>query len=174
MTSTPTALGSKTESLQVDVEETMFVTCLPSPRNAMEHLRRNSQSSGTSYSKGSVTVENSIGSAKKVSCTVSGACFDIIFILSTVWKGKSSIEISILISTTHGLYDLLLVHFLEDAQNEKLPIRSLFSFSWVLWLLVNFVTCRIISGVMLISWLAAQTVLILKTTNKRILASKHL
>ncbi|KAK6177365.1 hypothetical protein SNE40_015481 [Patella caerulea] len=48
--------------LEVKVDETIFVPCLPSPRNAMEHLqRRNSQSSGS----GRPGAESSRGSAKK-------------------------------------------------------------------------------------------------------------
>ncbi|XP_061178866.1 inactive histone-lysine N-methyltransferase 2E-like isoform X2 [Saccostrea echinata] len=59
-----TSSPAKTEPLEVKVEEdTMFVTCLPSPRNAMEHLRRNSHSSGTF--RPVVNADNSIGSAKK-------------------------------------------------------------------------------------------------------------
>lgn len=55
-------LGLKTEPLEVAVEDNaMFVTCLPSPRNSMDHLRRNSHSSGSARAG----VENSIGSAKK-------------------------------------------------------------------------------------------------------------
>jgi hypothetical protein len=61
----PLPSPAKTEPLEVNVEDdTMFVTCLPSPRNAMEHLRRNSHSSGTF--RPVVNVESSIGSAKKV------------------------------------------------------------------------------------------------------------
>lgn len=54
----------KTEPLEVavDEEENMFVTCLPSPRNSMDRLRRNSQSNG-----GRPLVQSSAGSAKKVS-----------------------------------------------------------------------------------------------------------
>ncbi|XP_048739545.2 inactive histone-lysine N-methyltransferase 2E-like isoform X2 [Ostrea edulis] len=60
----PSPSPAKTEPLEVNVEDdTMFVTCLPSPRNAMEHLRRNSHSSGTF--RPVVNVESSIGSAKK-------------------------------------------------------------------------------------------------------------
>ncbi|XP_060079743.1 inactive histone-lysine N-methyltransferase 2E-like isoform X1 [Ylistrum balloti] len=55
-------LGLKTEPLEVAVEDNaMFVTCLPSPRNSMDHLRRNSHSSGGARAG----LENSIGSAKK-------------------------------------------------------------------------------------------------------------
>lgn len=62
---TATASPAKTEPLEVKVEDdTMFVTCLPSPRNAMEHLRRNSHSSGSF--RPVINVESSIGSAKKV------------------------------------------------------------------------------------------------------------
>lgn len=62
---TATSSPAKTEPLEVNVEDdTMFVTCLPSPRNAMEHLRRNSHSSGTF--RPVINMENSIGSAKKV------------------------------------------------------------------------------------------------------------
>ncbi|XP_033745121.1 inactive histone-lysine N-methyltransferase 2E-like isoform X2 [Pecten maximus] len=54
--------GLKTEPLEVAVEDNaMFVTCLPSPRNSMDHLRRNSHSSGGARAG----LENSIGSAKK-------------------------------------------------------------------------------------------------------------
>ena len=54
----------KTEPLEVAVdEENMFVTCLPSPRNSMDRLRRNSQSGG-----GRPLVQSSAGSAKKVGC----------------------------------------------------------------------------------------------------------
>ncbi|XP_078341508.1 uncharacterized protein LOC111110637 isoform X3 [Crassostrea virginica] len=61
---TATSSPAKTEPLEVNVEDdTMFVTCLPSPRNAMEHLRRNSHSSGTF--RPVINMENSIGSAKK-------------------------------------------------------------------------------------------------------------
>ena len=67
----------KSELLEVKVDETVFVTCLPSPRNAMEHLpRRNSQSTGCSNPSIShqpaqkTTVEHGSGSAKKVSCTI--------------------------------------------------------------------------------------------------------
>ncbi|KAK3101462.1 hypothetical protein FSP39_003787 [Pinctada imbricata] len=60
-----TNTNQSTDPLKVEVEE-MFVTCLPSPRNAMEHLRRNSQSSGSNTNRTSgVVLENSIGSAKK-------------------------------------------------------------------------------------------------------------
>ncbi|XP_021351979.1 histone-lysine N-methyltransferase 2E-like isoform X2 [Mizuhopecten yessoensis] len=52
----------KTEPLEVAVEDNaMFVTCLPSPRNSMDHLRRNSHSSGSARAG----LDNSIGSAKK-------------------------------------------------------------------------------------------------------------
>ncbi|XP_064604986.1 inactive histone-lysine N-methyltransferase 2E-like isoform X2 [Liolophura sinensis] len=50
----------KIEPLEVNVEETMFVTCLPSPRNTLEYMRRNSHSSGDKQGQGC-----SIGSAKK-------------------------------------------------------------------------------------------------------------
>ena len=54
--------SAKTEPLEVAVdEENMFVTCLPSPRNSMDRLRRNSQSNG-----GRPLVQSSAGSAKKV------------------------------------------------------------------------------------------------------------
>ncbi|WAR27084.1 KMT2E-like protein [Mya arenaria] len=36
----------KSEPLEVSVDESMFVTCLPSPRNSMDRLRRNSASAG--------------------------------------------------------------------------------------------------------------------------------
>ncbi|XP_067684925.1 inactive histone-lysine N-methyltransferase 2E-like isoform X1 [Haliotis asinina] len=66
----PSGVG-KTEPLEVSVDETMFVTCLPSPRNAMEHIpRRNSQSAGSAAPPAVIpqpknSNEHSIGSAKK-------------------------------------------------------------------------------------------------------------
>ena len=53
--------ATKTDPLEVAVDENMFVTCLPSPRNSMDRLRRNSQSNG-----GRPLVQSSAGSAKKV------------------------------------------------------------------------------------------------------------
>lgn len=66
----PPLHASKTEPLEVQVEEeTMYVACRPSPRNALDHMRRNSHSSGCSpYStlmSAKQSAENSIGSAKK-------------------------------------------------------------------------------------------------------------
>lgn len=63
---------SKIEPLEVQVEEVMYVACKPSPRNALDHLRRNSTSSGSSPYSSLASLnkqcgENSIGSAKKVS-----------------------------------------------------------------------------------------------------------
>lgn len=60
--------GSKSEPLEVAVEEdeSMFVTCLPSPRNSMDRLRRNSASAGVRERSSSLVVETSAGSAKKV------------------------------------------------------------------------------------------------------------
>lgn len=61
-------LPQKVEPLEVVLpspDEDRFVTCLPSPRNTMERFRRNSQSSGSCHT-GKTTLENSIGSAKKV------------------------------------------------------------------------------------------------------------
>ncbi|KAL3852281.1 hypothetical protein ACJMK2_015945 [Sinanodonta woodiana] len=52
----------KTEPLEVTVDESLFVPCLPSPRNFMERLRRNSQSQGCSQKP---STESSAGSAKK-------------------------------------------------------------------------------------------------------------
>lgn len=57
---------SKSEPLEVTVEESMFVTCLPSPRNSMDRLRRNSQTSGVRERSSSVHGESNAGSAKKV------------------------------------------------------------------------------------------------------------
>lgn len=58
---------SKAEPLEVSVkEDNMFITCLPSPRNSMDRLRRNSQSSGVRERSSSLLVETSAGSAKKV------------------------------------------------------------------------------------------------------------
>lgn len=64
--------GSKAEPLEVAVEEdeSMFVTCLPSPRNSMDRLRRNSASAGVRERSSSLVVETSAGSAKKVFSTV--------------------------------------------------------------------------------------------------------
>ncbi|XP_041348326.1 inactive histone-lysine N-methyltransferase 2E-like isoform X2 [Gigantopelta aegis] len=66
------APNCKSEPLEVKVDETVFVTCLPSPRNAMEHLpRRNSQSAGCSNPSiahqpaQKATIEHGSGSAKK-------------------------------------------------------------------------------------------------------------
>ena len=58
----------RTEPLEVAVEESMFVTCLPSPRNSMDRLRRNSSASACvpRERSASLNVENSAGSAKKV------------------------------------------------------------------------------------------------------------
>lgn len=56
----------KSEPLEVAVEENMFVTCLPSPRNSMDRLRRNSQTSCVRERSASQHGENSAGSAKKV------------------------------------------------------------------------------------------------------------
>ena len=55
----------KTDPLEVSVDEddSMFVTCLPSPRNSMDRLRRNSQSNG---GRPLVQSQSSAGSAKKV------------------------------------------------------------------------------------------------------------
>ncbi|XP_052071911.1 inactive histone-lysine N-methyltransferase 2E-like isoform X1 [Mytilus californianus] len=65
----PSGQPSKIEPLEVQVEEdTMYVACRPSPRNALDHLRRNSTSAGCSpYSNlsSSSKQESSIGSAKK-------------------------------------------------------------------------------------------------------------
>ncbi|KAK3589456.1 hypothetical protein CHS0354_030577 [Potamilus streckersoni] len=55
-------LPVKTEPLEVTVDESLFVPCLPSPRNSMERLRRNSQSQGCSHRP---NPESSAGSAKK-------------------------------------------------------------------------------------------------------------
>jgi hypothetical protein len=55
-------LPSKIEPLEVNVEETMFVQCLPSPRNSMEYLRRSSISQ-PSYAH---PAASGVGSAKKV------------------------------------------------------------------------------------------------------------
>ena len=56
----------KSEPLEVAVgDESLFVTCLPSPHNSMDKLRRNSQSSGT-RERLNVVNDNSGGSAKKV------------------------------------------------------------------------------------------------------------
>lgn len=56
---------SKTDPLEVSVDEddSMFVTCLPSPRNSMDRLRRNSQSNG---GRPLAQSQSSAGSAKKV------------------------------------------------------------------------------------------------------------
>ena len=55
----------KTDPLEVSVDEddSMFVTCLPSPRNSMDRLRRNSQSNG---GRPLTQSQSSAGSAKKV------------------------------------------------------------------------------------------------------------
>jgi len=71
----PPVQSSKIEPLEVQVEEdTMYVACRPSPRNALDHMRRNSYSSVCNpYSTIATTkqsTENSIGSAKKVNCRV--------------------------------------------------------------------------------------------------------
>lgn len=68
----PSGQPSKIEPLEVQVEEdTMYVACRPSPRNALDHLRRNSTSAGCSpysnLSSSSKQESSSIGSAKKVS-----------------------------------------------------------------------------------------------------------
>ena len=66
---------SKIEPLEVQVEEdTMYVACRPSPRNALDHMRRNSYSSVfnpySTVATSKQSTENSIGSAKKVNCRV--------------------------------------------------------------------------------------------------------
>ncbi|XP_063407712.1 mucin-4-like isoform X2 [Mytilus trossulus] len=66
----PSGQPSKIEPLEVHVEEdTMYVACRPSPRNALDHLRRNSTSAGCSpysnLSSSSKQESSSIGSAKK-------------------------------------------------------------------------------------------------------------
>lgn len=53
--------GDPLEVSVINVDDAMFVTCLPSPRNSMDHLRRNSQSAGSAK-----MTDNSVGSAKKV------------------------------------------------------------------------------------------------------------
>ncbi|XP_052781448.1 inactive histone-lysine N-methyltransferase 2E-like isoform X2 [Mya arenaria] len=55
----------KSEPLEVSVDESMFVTCLPSPRNSMDRLRRNSASAGVRERSVSLNVETTAGSAKK-------------------------------------------------------------------------------------------------------------
>ncbi|XP_052285813.1 serine-rich adhesin for platelets-like isoform X2 [Dreissena polymorpha] len=59
------AAVSRAEPLEVAVDDSMFVTCLPSPRNSMDRLRRNSQSSGVRERSVSLNQETSAGSAKK-------------------------------------------------------------------------------------------------------------
>lgn len=78
---------SKTEPLEVNVgvDESMFVTCLPSPRNTLDRLRRNSQSSGCSGS--SKSASESIGSAKKV-----------ISVVSVVWETKLTVHTRVYLS----------------------------------------------------------------------------
>lgn len=59
--------STKAEPLEVSVEEdSMFVTCLPSPRNSMDRFRRNSASAGVRERSSSLLIETSAGSAKKV------------------------------------------------------------------------------------------------------------
>ncbi|XP_045164566.2 uncharacterized protein LOC123528696 isoform X3 [Mercenaria mercenaria] len=63
---TEKSFETKAEPLEVTVEEdNMFVTCLPSPRNSMDRLRRNSASAGVRERSSSLLVETSAGSAKK-------------------------------------------------------------------------------------------------------------
>lgn len=52
---------TKTEPLEVNVEETAFVTCFHSPRSSMEHLQRR-----MSHSSALGKMDSNVGSAKKV------------------------------------------------------------------------------------------------------------
>jgi len=65
-----TTKQTKPEPLEVAVEDNMFVTCLPSPRNSMDRLRRNSQTSVVRERSASLHQENNAGSAKKVKLLV--------------------------------------------------------------------------------------------------------